>query len=334
MLNNKNILITGGTGTLGKILIDKIVKSFTPKRLIVFSRDELKQSDLQEVYPENKYKFMRYFIGDVRDQERLDLAFKNVDFIFHTAAMKQVIASEYNPEECIKTNIIGAENIIKSSLKNSVKKVIALSTDKAVNPINLYGATKLASDKLFIAANNLSGKNNTNFSIVRYGNVLGSRGSILPKFKQLIQANSKSLPITHEEMTRFIITKEQGADFVINSLRLMRGGEIFVPKIPAVKIINLVRILYPSIKIKIIGIRPGEKLHEILIAKDEFNTVIEFKKYFVIRPSIKFYNVPLDYLNSLEKEKGTLLKEPYEYSSNLSNNFISDNKILSKIKNI
>ena len=284
MFNNKNILITGATGSFGKKFIKKIQSIYKPKKIIVYSRDELKQFDMQQIYKQNN---MRFFIGDVRDSERLKLAMQNVDYVIHTAALKQVPAAEYNPMECIKTNIHGAQNVIDAAITNKVKKVIALSTDKAANPINLYGATKLVSDKLFIAANNIVGKANTRFSVVRYGNVVGSRGSVVPYFKRLIDEKSKFIPITHPDMTRFWITLDQGVQFVINSILLMQGGEIFVPKIPSVKIVDLAKSMAPNIRQKIIGIRPGEKIHEIMCPKDDDHLTYEFKKYFIMILKLK-----------------------------------------------
>ena len=261
MFDNKSILITGGTGSFGKRLSKTILQKYNPERLIIFSRDELKQFEMREQFPQDQ---MRFFIGDVRDAERVKQAFRGVDLVIHAAAMKQVPASEYNPLECIKTNIHGAENVIKASLENDVKQVIALSTDKAANPINLYGATKLASDKLFVAANNMAGRREARFSVVRYGNVVGSRGSVVPFFKKLLENNAKSLPITDPRMTRFWITLQQGVDFVLKiSIECM--GRNFIPKIPSVKITDLAQALSKNIPLEFIGIRPGEKLHELMV---------------------------------------------------------------------
>lgn len=283
MFNNKSILITGGTGSFGKKFAEIFLKKYNPKRLVIFSRDELKQHEISSLnFIKKNIKKVRFFIGDVRDYDRLKVAFRDIDYVIHAAALKQVPAAEYNPTECIRTNIYGAENVIRAALDNKIKKVIALSTDKAVNPINLYGATKLASDKLFIAANNISGNQNTIFSIVRYGNVVGSRGSVVPVFKSLIEKKSKYLTITHPNMTRFWITLEQGVEFVLNSFKMMKGGEIFVPKIPSVKIIDLAKSMAPQKKIKIIGIRQGEKIHELLISKEESRNIIERKNYYII----------------------------------------------------
>ena len=254
MFKNKNILITGGTGSFGQKFVETIFKKYKPNKLIIFSRDEYKQSMMQNKFAKYENK-LRFFIGDVRDMERLDFAMRDVDFVIHAAALKQVVSSEYNPMECVKTNIIGAENVIKSSIKNKVKKVIALSTDKAVNPVNLYGATKLASDKIFVAANNIVGRQKTRFSIVRYGNVFGSRGSVFPVFSKLLLNGSKYLPVTHKDMTRFLITLQEGVNFSINCFKIMIGGEILIAKSPSIKIINLVKAMRPNTKIKFIGIR-------------------------------------------------------------------------------
>ncbi|MGD8811901.1 MAG: UDP-N-acetylglucosamine 4,6-dehydratase (inverting), partial [Thioalkalispiraceae bacterium] len=261
MFDNKSILITGGTGSFGHQFIKTLLENYKPRRVVVFSRDELKQFEMQQLY---NSPVMRYFIGDVRDGERLMHAMRDIDYVVHAAALKQVPAAEYNPIECIKTNIYGAENVIKASIDNGVKKIVALSTDKAVNPINLYGATKLASDKLFVAANNLVGERDIKFSVVRYGNVVGSRGSVVPLFRKLIQEQADKLPITDARMTRFWISLQQGIEFVFKSFERMQGGEIFVPKIPSVRIADLAKSMAPDMDTEIIGIRPGEKLHEVM----------------------------------------------------------------------
>jgi len=270
---------------------------------------------------------MRYFIGDVRDQKRLSQAMNGVDYVIHAAALKQVPAAEYNPMECIKTNIYGAENVICAAIENNVRKVIALSTDKAANPINLYGATKLASDKLFVAANNMVGERLTRFAVVRYGNVVGSRGSVVPFFKKLISDGAHDLPITHADMTRFWITLRQGVDFVLKNFERMHGGEIFVPKIPSVRIVDLAKSMAPDLPIKIIGIRPGEKLHEIMCPKDDSHLTIEFDDYYVICPSISFHDEDRDFsVNSLG-EKGKYVEQGFEYSSAVNPNFLGDREI-------
>ena len=285
MLNNKNILITGGTGSFGKKAVEIILKKFNPAKLIIFSRDELKQFEMAQQLPDTKYKCMRYFLGDVRDKERLHRAFHDVDVVIHAAALKQVPAAEYNPTEAIKTNIYGAQNVVNVAADRGVRKIIALSTDKAANPINLYGATKLCSDKLFIAANAFVSGNESCFSVVRYGNVLGSRGSVIPFF--LKRKNQGVLPITDPKMTRFWITLEQAVEFVLKSLETMVGGELFVPKIPSMKIVDLAKAICPDCKTEIVGIRPGEKLHEVMVPKDDAYNTVEFEDYFVIKPPFR-----------------------------------------------
>lgn len=330
-LNDKTILVTGGTGSFGKAIIKKILKCSKPKKVIVFSRDELKQFEMSNDIDLVTNKKLRYFIGDVRDLPRVKLALREVDIVIHAAAIKQILTAEYNPIEAIKTNIIGAQNIIEASLDSSVQKVIALSTDKAVDPINLYGATKLAADKLFIAANNLVGKKKLHFSVVRYGNVVGSRGSVVPFFRKLIQEKSHFLPITDKEMTRFFITLNQATTFVINSLNLMSGGEIFVPKTPSVKIIDLALALKKdNQKIKIIGVRPGEKLHETLISNSTIQEMYEFKDFFMLLPEIKFFNYNLKKILKLKYKKS---KSNFSYASNNNKKFLNKKEIL-KIMNL
>ena len=325
MFNNSSILITGGTGSFGKKYTQILLEKYKPKKIIIFSRDELKQFEMQQIF---NHPCMRYFIGDVRDLARVEEAMEGVDYVIHAAAMKQVPAAEYNPMECIKTNIHGAENVIQAALDSNVEKVMALSTDKAANPINLYGATKLASDKLFVAANNMAG-GRTKFSVVRYGNVVGSRGSVVPFFNKLINEGAKSLPITHNEMTRFWITLQQGVDFVLKSMSRMDGGEIFIPKIPSVKIIDLAKAMAPNLPIKIIGIRPGEKLHEIMCPSDDSHLTIEFKDYFVITPSITFFSRDLDFTENEQDEKGKIVKQGFEYSSGSNTYFLNLKEIIS-----
>ena len=327
LLNKKTILITGGTGSFGKACTKVLLKDFNLKKIIIYSRDELKQYEMAQEFPQEN---MRFFIGDVRDGPRLELATKEVDMVIHAAAMKQVPASEYNPMECIKTNVHGAENLISACIKNKVKKVIALSTDKAANPINLYGATKLCSDKLFVHANQLSGKTYSRFSVVRYGNVIGSRGSVLEYFGQLIKKKHKSLPVTHEEMTRCWISLEDGVDFVLNSLLLMKGGETMVPKIPTIKIVDLVKALGPKLKYHLVGIRPGEKLHEILCPKDSSRETIEFKGYYLIEPPTDPHDD--EFTSNILGERGKYVKEDFVYSSDKVKNFLSINQIRKVIK--
>lgn len=288
-LNNKTILVTGGTGSFGQEFVQMVVSRYKPRKLIIFSRDELKQYEMEQRFSLRQYQFMRYFIGDVRDRERLRMAMRDVDIVVHSAAMKHVPIAEYNPMECIRTNVDGAENVVMAAIENRVKKVIALSTDKAANPINLYGASKLASDKIFIAANNIRGDSGTQFAVVRYGNVVGSRGSVIPFFQKLIDQGATALPITDERMTRFWITLEQGVNFVLSSLEMMRGGETFVPKIPSMKMTDVARVMAPKMKVDIVGIRPGEKLHEIMIPFDDGRKTIQLEDRYIIEPSFSYW---------------------------------------------
>ena len=283
-LNDRVVMVTGGTGSFGHRFTQMVIDQFKPRKLIVFSRDELKQFEMAQRFPPERYPFMRYFIGDVRNRDRLELAMRGVDYVVHAAAMKQVPTAEYNPFECIHTNVLGAENIVTAAIRQGVKRVIALSTDKAANPVNLYGASKLASDKIFVAANNLAGQDGTRFAVVRYGNVMGSRGSVLPFFQKLVSEGADHLPITDERMTRFWITLEQGVDLVLSSLELMEGGEIFVPKIPSMRTVELAQALAPELPHKIVGIRPGEKLHEIMVPEDDGRTTVELTDRYVILP--------------------------------------------------
>ena len=330
MFNNKIILITGGTGSFGRKFTQTILEKYNPKKIIIFSRDELKQFEMQQTFNDN---CMRYFIGDVRDLARLEEATDGVDYVIHAAAMKQVPASEYNPMECIKTNIYGAENVIKASIKNNVRRIIALSTDKAVNPINLYGATKLASDKLFISANNMVGMRETRFSVVRYGNVIGSRGSVVPFFQKLISEGAAKLPITHKDMTRFMITLSSGVEFVLKSFNRMHGGEVFIPKLPSMYITELAKAMAPDIPQKIIGIRPGEKLHEVMCPQDESHLTLEFDDHYVIRPSIEFTFVD-DFTNNRLGEIGVPVGQNYEYNSGGNTEWLSSDKFLNMVANV
>jgi len=308
MLNNKSILITGGTGSFGKKFIATVFKKYKPKEVIVYSRDELKQYEMRDVFPTEKYP-IKYFIGDVRDRERLYRVIHGVDYVVHAAALKQVPTAEFNPFETVKTNILGAQNVIEAALENNVKKVMALSTDKACNPINLYGATKLASDKMFAAANHWQGSHHTAFSVVRYGNVVGSRGSVVPFF--LRKKEEGVLPITDERMTRFWITLEQGVQFVLDSFKKMRGGELFVPKIPSMNIIDLAKAIAPEAKTEIIGIRPGEKIHEVMISSDDATNALEFDVYYVIQPSLPWW----DNVEYIKINGGRQVKDGFTYSS-------------------
>lgn len=317
MLNNKTILITGGTGSLGKRLVHLIVRQFKPAKLIVLSRDELKQFEMSQMVSEKKYPCVRYFLGDVRDKDRLMRAFSGVDYIIHAAALKQVPAAEYNPTEFIKTNVYGAVNVIDAAIYNNVKKVIALSTDKACNPINLYGATKLCSDKLFVAANVYSGAHKTKFAVVRYGNVLGSRGSVVPFFKE--RSKTGSLPITDKNMTRFWITLDQAAHFVLMALAYCRGGEVFVPKIPSMKIVDLAKAVAPQCKQDVVGVRPGEKIHETLIGREEARHAREFKHCYIVRPDVSWDEKRA----TPKKGSGKSCPPDFEYTSNNNTQWLS-----------
>ena len=323
MFNDKSILITGGTGSFGRQYVRTILYRYLPKKLIIYSRDELKQFEMTQQFPNEKYPCMRYFIGDVRDKDRLIQAMQGVDFVIHAAALKQVPAAEYNPMECIKTNIHGAENVIQAALTNEVEKVIALSTDKAANPINLYGATKLVSDKLFVAANNIAGGHKTRFAVVRYGNVVGSRGSVVPFFQKLIRERADHLPITDQRMTRFWITLQQGVDFMLKGFERMRGGEIFVPKIPSVRIADLACAMAPKLPHKMVGIRPGEKIHEVMCPSDDSHLTLEFKDHYVIRPTITFSEADNSYSPNKLGEEGIPAAEGFEYNSGSNDRFLS-----------
>ena len=325
MFNNKTIMITGGTGSFGKHFIKKTLDLYKPKKLIVYSRDELKQYEMQKDFNDS---CMRYFLGDVRDSNRLTQAMSQVDFVVHAAALKQVPAAEYNPMECIKTNIHGAENVIEAAISNSVEKVIALSTDKAASPINLYGATKLASDKLFVSANNIVGERPTRFSVVRYGNVVGSRGSVVPFFKQLVEEKKKKIPITHKDMTRFWITLDMGVDFVWKSFQRMLGGEIFVPKLPSVRIMDVAKAYAPNLEMEEVGIRPGEKLHEVMCPSDDSHLTLEFEDYFLIEPTINFFDIPFNYKTNHLGEKGEYVDYGFEYNSRSNPVFLSPEEII------
>ncbi|MDY0873627.1 UDP-N-acetylglucosamine 4,6-dehydratase (inverting) [Dongia rigui] len=312
-LNGKSILVTGGTGSFGKAFIRRILQDWKPKRLIVFSRDELKQWEMQQELSTETYPAMRYFIGDVRDAQRLEMATRDVDYIIHAAALKQVPAAEYNPFECIHTNVIGAENVVQAAIKNRVKRVVALSTDKAANPVNLYGASKLASDKIFIAANALSGGHDPIFAVVRYGNVIGSRGSVVPVFQDMVKKGAKTIPITDDRMTRFWITLDQGVAFVLSSMQIMRGGEIFVPKIPSMKVTDLANCLAPGIPHSIVGIRPGEKLHEVMITEDDSRSTVELEDRYVIEPVFTFWS-----RRSFAQDGAAKVAEGFRFASDIN----------------
>lgn len=318
--NGKAILITGGTGSFGNKFVEYLLANAMPRKIIIYSRDELKQFEMQQRFSES---CMRYFIGDVRDKERLITATKDVDYVVHAAALKQVPAAEYNPHECIKTNIDGAQNVIDAAIANNIARVIALSTDKAANPVNLYGATKLASDKLFVAANNLSGAKGPRFSVVRYGNVVGSRGSVVPFYRQLLAEGKTRLPVTHPEMTRFWITLQEGIEFVVKSFSRMQGGEIFVPKIPSIRILDLVKAMSGGAEYDVIGIRPGEKLHEVMVPEEMAHHSIEFDDHFVIAPAITFFDKNINYRINRLNESGQAVAEKFEYHSGTNQHFLS-----------
>ncbi len=319
MFNGKSILITGGTGSFGKAFTSAVLKRYRPRKVIIFSRDELKQYEMAQDFTDPA---MRFFIGDVRDDRRLVQAFDGVDFVVHAAAMKHVPIAEYNPFECIRTNVYGGQNVINAAIETRVGKVVALSTDKAANPINLYGASKLASDKLFIAGNNIVGSRPTRFSVVRYGNVVGSRGSVVPFFRKLIENGARELPVTDARMTRFWISLEEGVDFVIKSFERMHGGEVFVPKIPSARILDLATAVGPGLPHKIVGIRPGEKLHEVMCPLDDGHLTLEFKDHYVIQPSISFHAHPDFAVNALG-EAGQPAPADFEYNSGTNPVFLS-----------
>ncbi len=325
MFDGKSILVTGGTGSFGRRFIATLLERYRPRRVIVFSRDELKQFEMQQ---EATYQHpaMRFFIGDVRDEARLRQAFHGVDLIVHAAALKQVPAAEYNPFESIKTNINGAQNVITAAIANGVDRVIALSTDKACNPINLYGATKLASDKLFVAANNIAMSTDTRFSVVRYGNVVGSRGSILPFFKKLIDEGATSLPITDARMTRFWLTLQEGVDFVIEAFYRMQGGEVFVPRIPSARVVDIAEAIGPGLPHRVVGIRPGEKLHESMVPADDAHLTLRFPTHYVIRPTIVFYSA-YDYALDARGDRGEPVESFFHYNSETNERFLSVDEI-------
>jgi UDP-N-acetylglucosamine 4,6-dehydratase len=328
MFENSSILVTGGTGSFGKKCARILLEAYRPRRVVIYSRDELKQFEMSQTFTSPA---MRFFLGDVRDLSRLKTAMRGVDYVIHAAALKQVPAAEYNPMECIKTNIFGAENVIDAAYENGVKKVIALSTDKAASPINLYGATKLVSDKLFVSANNLAGDRITRFSVVRYGNVLGSRGSVVPFFRALLAQKAKELPITDVRMTRFLITLEQGVRFVLKSFERMHGGELFVPKIPSIRVAELAQVMAPGIPQKVVGIRPGEKVHEVMCPADDSHLTLEFADHFVIQPAIQFVSHPDFQVNGLG-EKGIPVSNGFQYSSDQNDNWLEGQQLAKVIE--
>jgi UDP-N-acetylglucosamine 4,6-dehydratase len=330
-LDGASILVTGGTGSFGKAFIKHLFAHYKPRKAVVFSRDELKQYEMAQLFPERSYP-IRYFIGDVRDGQRVIRATHGIDVIIHAAAMKHVPAAEYNPTECIATNIIGAQNVIAAAIDNKIKRVVALSTDKAANPINLYGATKLCSDKLFVAANNLSGKTKTRFSVVRYGNVAGSRGSVIPFFRQLAQQGKTSFPVTHPDMTRFIIRLEDGVKLVVKSLHTMFGGEIFIPKLPSSRMIDLPSLIAPGGTYHIVGVRPGEKLHEVMIPREEARNALDLGDHYVIQPAQHWWNV--EAFQKAMSHLGKPIPEDFEYASNTNDRWLSRQELQDLINEI
>jgi len=324
-MNGKIVLITGGTGSFGKRFIKKLLDNYNCKKIIIYSRDELKQFEMrEELISHKKSKCLRFFIGDIRDKSRLMTALNNVDYVIHSAALKQIDTAEINPHECIKTNIVGTQNLIEACIEKNVKRVIALSTDKAVDPINLYGATKLAADKLMISANLISVHKDTIFSVVRYGNVINSRGSVIPFFKKLINQKAQYIPLTDKRMTRFFITLNESVEFVLKSFERMQGGEIFIPKLPSIKIIDIIKALDKNYKIKIVGIRPGEKIHEVLCPISTAHLTLDFKDHLILLPTV---DLNRNYLVNKKKERGKLVKESFIYSSDKNKKFLNIKEI-------
>ena len=324
-MNQKTILITGGTGSFGKRFIKKLLDNYNCKKIIIYSRDELKQFEMrEELLSHKKSKCLRYFIGDIRDKSRLMTALTNVDYVVHSAALKQIDTAEINPHECIKTNIVGTQNLIEACIEKNVKKVISLSTDKAVDPINLYGASKLAADKLMISANLISVHKDTVFSVVRYGNVINSRGSVIPFFKKLINQKADYIPLTDKRMTRFFITIDESVEFVMKSFDRMQGGEIFIPKLPSIRIADIIKAFDPDYKIKIVGIRPGEKIHEVLCPVSTAHLTLDFNDHLILLPTVELNR---NYLINKKKEKGKSVKENFIYSSDKNKNFLNIKEI-------
>jgi UDP-N-acetylglucosamine 4,6-dehydratase len=315
-LDGRVILVTGGTGSFGQAFTQAVLRLFQPAKLIVFSRDEMKQYEMAQRFDDGRFPCMRYFIGDVRDVDRLEMAMRDVNVVIHAAALKHVPAAEYNPFECVHTNVMGAENVVKAAIRCGVEKVVALSTDKAASPVNLYGASKLASDKIFVAANHLSA-GRPKFSVVRYGNVIGSRGSVVPLFRKLIREGADGLPLTDERMTRFWITLSQGVNFVLSSLGMMRGGEIFVPKIPSMRIYDIARAMAPDLPVKIVGIRPGEKLHETMITEDDARMTRALSDRYVIEPALSFWSTD-------QYADGEPLPDGFSYASNTNTEWLDE----------
>ena len=330
IFDGKSVLITGATGSFGQHFVRMLLTRTTARRVVIFSRDELKQYDMQQAFPEDRYP-VRYFIGDVRDRTRLLRACAGIDLLVHAAAMKHITAAEYNPTECIATNVIGAQNVIDAAIENNVERVVALSTDKAANPINLYGATKLCSDKLFIAANNLSGGHETRFSVVRYGNVVGSRGSVIPFFKRLFHDGKKVLPVTHEDMTRFVISLDQGVEFVAMAMREMTGGELFVPKLPSIRVTDLIPLMGADLRYEVVGIRPGEKLHEIMIPLEESRNAIDVGAHYVLQPAFHWWNTSAFKAKLAAMPEAKPVTEAFEYASNTNTHWLSAEELQAHI---
>jgi UDP-N-acetylglucosamine 4,6-dehydratase len=327
-LNGQSVLVTGGTGSFGKCFLKTVLTHYAPRRLVVFSRDELKQSEMQ-LDPAFQHDAMRFFLGDVRDRNRLEQAFSGIDVVIHAAALKQVPMAEYNPFECIHTNVLGAENVVQAALRTGVKQVLALSTDKAASPVNLYGASKLASDKIFVAANHLGGGTGTRFSVVRYGNVIGSRGSVVPLFRRLMEQGADAFPITDPRMTRFWITLQEGVDFVLSVLRTMRGGEIFIPRIPSLKLVDLARTMDADRPHRIVGIRPGEKLHEVMVTEDDARSTVELPDRYIIEPVMALW---CNYVSHLETYAGEgsarRVPEGFRYASDTNDDWLSGERLI------
>jgi UDP-N-acetylglucosamine 4,6-dehydratase len=326
-INGKSILVTGGTGSFGQKFVETVLTRYDPKRVIVYSRDELKQFEMAARFPQHAHPNIRYFIGDVRDRDRLTLAMRDVDYVIHAAALKQVPAAEYNPIECLRTNVDGAENVVRAALDNRVQRVVALSTDKAANPINLYGASKLASDKIFVAGNNLSGSVGTRFAVVRYGNVVGSRGSVIPFFKNRIAEGAQDLPITDARMTRFWITLQQGVDFVLSSLDMMHGGEIFVPRIPSMRVVDLALAMAPNLPHRFIGIRPGEKLHEVMVTEDDGRNTLRMPDRYVIEPVFAYWNREHYVENGADP-----IEEGFRYASDTNDDWLDADALMNYLR--
>ena len=318
-LDGRSVMVTGGTGSFGQCFVRMVLQRYKPKRLVVFSRDEMKQYEMAQDPVIRDRPEMRFFIGDVRDEKRLDMAMREIDYVIHAAALKQVPAAEYNPFECLHTNVFGAENVVRAALNRGVRRVIALSTDKAASPINLYGASKLASDKIFVAANSMAGSLPVRFSVVRYGNVVGSRGSVVPFFRRLAAEGADSLPVTDERMTRFWITLQQGVEFVLSSMAIMRGGEIFIPKIPSMKVIDLAKAIAPNLPTRIVGIRPGEKLHEVMVTADDARATLDLPDRYVIQPLFNYWSG-----ESYNALGATPVTEDFEYASNTNTDWLDE----------